>query len=61
MYNVGKSVIIDLIIKYYCEINNFDYENLSNDGYTSMFVMSFELDGDTLIATLGELSEILEK
>ena len=61
MYNIGKSIIVDLIIKYYCEINNFDYENLSNDGYTSMFVMSFELDDDTLITTLGELSEILEK
>lgn len=34
MYNVGKAVVIDLIIKYYCELNNFDYESLSSDGYS---------------------------
>lgn len=61
MYNVGKSVIIDLIIKSYCEINNFDYENLSNDGYSSMYDMCFELDDNTLITRLGELYDILQK
>lgn len=61
MYNIGKSVIVDLIIKHYCEINNFEYENLSNDGYTSMFDMCFELDDNTLITRLGELNEILNK
>ena len=48
MYNVGKSVIVDLIIKAYCEINNFDYETLSRDGYSSMYDMCFELDDNTI-------------
>lgn len=61
MYNVGKSVIIDLIIKTYCEINNFDYEGLSSDGYANMYDMCFELDDNTLITRLGELYEILNK
>lgn len=61
MYNVGKSVIVDLIIKAYCEINNFDYESLSSDGYSSMYDMCFELDDNTLITRLGELYEILNK
>ena len=61
MYNVGKAVIIDLIIKAYCEINNFDYENLSTDGYSSMYDMCFKLDDITLITRLGELHEISQK
>lgn len=61
MYNTGKSVIVDLIIRYYCEIKNFVYEDLSNNGYESMFDMFFELDDNTLITRLGELSVILEK
>ena len=61
MYNVGKSVIVDLIINAYCEINNFDYETLSRDGYSSMYDMCFELDDNTLITRLGELYDILNK
>ncbi|MFU2363448.1 MAG: hypothetical protein ACM67R_06515 [Clostridiales bacterium] len=61
MYNVGKSVIIDLIIKAYCEINNFDYENLSSNGYSEMYDMCYELDDNILITRLGELYEILQK
>ena len=61
MYNVGKSVIIDLIIKAYCEINNFDYETLSSEGYSSMYDMCYKLDDDILITRLGELYELLNK
>ena len=61
MYNVGKSVIIDLIIKYYCEIQNFDYETLSSESYGKMYDMCYELDVITLLARLGELYEILNK
>ena len=61
MYNVGKSVIIDLIIKYYCEIENFDYESLSTEGYSNMHDMCYKLDDDILITRLGELYEILQK
>ena len=61
MYNVGKSVIIDLIIKYYCEIQNFDYETLSSNGYSEMYDMCCELDENILITRLGELYEILQK
>lgn len=60
MYNVGKSVIVDLIINAYCEINNFDYESLSSDGYSKMYDMCFDLDDNTLITRLGELYEILQ-
>lgn len=61
MYNVGKALIIDLVIKYYCELNNFDYESLSSDGYSKMYDMCFDLDDITLITRLGELYEILQK
>lgn len=61
MYNVGKSVIVDLIIKYYCEIQNFDYESLSSDGYSEMYDMCYGLDDNILITRLGELYEILQK
>lgn len=61
MYNVGKSVIIDLIIKYYCEIENFDYETLSSKGYSEMYDMCYGLDDNILITRLGELYEILQK
>lgn len=61
MYNVGKSVIIDLIIKYYCEIENFDYETLSSNGYSEMYDMCYKLDDNILITRLGELYEILQK
>ena len=61
MYNIGKAVIIDLIIKYYCELNNFDYESLSSDAYSKMNDMCFDLDDITLITRLGELYEILQK
>lgn len=61
MYNVGKSVIIDLIIKYYCEIENFDYESLSSNGYSEMYDMCYGLDDNILITRLGELYEILQK
>lgn len=61
MYNVGKSVIIDLIIKYYCEIENFDYETLSSNGYSEMYDMCYGLDDNILITRLGELYEILQK
>lgn len=60
MYNVGKSVIIDLIIKYYCEIENFDYESLSSNGYSEMYDMCYGLDDNILITRLGELYEILQ-
>lgn len=61
MYNVGKALIIDLIIKYYCELNNFDYESLSSYDYSKMNDMCFDLDDNTLITRLGELYEILQK
>ena len=61
MYNVGKSVIIDLIIKAYCEIENFDYETLSSNGYSEMYDMCYELDDKILITRLGELYDILQK
>lgn len=61
MYNVGKSVIVDLIINAYCEINNFDYETLSRDGYSNMYDMCYKLDDNILITRLGELYEILNK
>lgn len=61
MYNVGKSVIIHLIIKAYCEINNFDYENLSSGGYSNMYDMCYKLDDHILITRLGELYDILNK
>ena len=61
MYNVGKSVIIDLIIKAYCEIENFNYETLSSEGYEKMYDMCYELDDNILITRLGELYEILQK
>ena len=61
MYNVGKSVIIDLIIKYYCELSNFDYESLSPDGYLEMRNMCFKLNDNELITKFGELYEILQK
>ena len=61
MYNVGKSVIVDLIINAYCEINNFDYEALSRDGYSNMYDMCYKLDDNILITRLGELYEILNK
>ncbi len=61
MYNVGKSVIINLIIKAYCEIENFDYETLSSNAYSEMYDMCFELDDNILFAKLGELYEILLK
>lgn len=61
MYNVGKAVVIDLIIKYYCELNNFDYESLSSDGYSKMYDMCFKLDDAILITRLGELYDILQK
>lgn len=61
MYNVGKSVIVDLIIKYYCELNNYDYESLSCDAYSKMYDMCFELDDNTVITRLGELCDILQK
>lgn len=60
MYNVGKSVIIDLIIKYYCEIENFDYESLSSNAYSEMYDMCYGLDDNILITRLGELYEILQ-
>lgn len=61
MYNVGKSVIVDLIIKAYCEINNFDYETLSRDAYSNMYDMCYKLDDNILITRLGELYDILNK
>lgn len=61
MYNVGKAVIIDLIIKSYCELNNFDYESLSSDGYSNMYDMCYKLDDEILITRLGELYDILQK
>lgn len=61
MYNVGKAVVIDLIIKYYCELNNFDYESLSSDGYSNMYDMCYKLDDEILITRLGELYDILQK
>ena len=61
MYNVGKSVIIDLIIRYYCELNNFDYESLSSDGYLEMRNMCLKLNDNELISKFGELYEILQK
>ena len=61
MYNVGKSVIIDLIIRYYCELINFDYESLSSDGYLEMRNMCLKLNDNELISKFGELYEILQK
>lgn len=61
MYNVGKAVVIDLVIKYYCELNNFDYESLSSDGYSNMYDMCYKLDDEILITRLGELYDILQK
>lgn len=61
MYDVGKSVIIDLIIRYYCELSNFDYGNLSSDGYLEMHNMCFKLNDNELITKFGELYEILQK
>ena len=61
MYNVGRSVIIDLIIRYYCELSNFDYENLSSDGYLEMHNMCIELNDNELITKFGELYNILQK
>ena len=61
MYNVGKAVVIDLIIKSYCELNNFDYESLSSDGYSNMYDMCYKLDDEILITRLGELYDILQK
>ena len=61
MYNVGKSVIINLIIKYYCEIQNFDFESISSDAYLEMYDMCYKLDDVILITRLGELYEILRK
>ena len=61
MYNVGKAVVIDLIIKFYCELNNFDYESLSSDGYSNMYDMCYKLDDEILITRLGELYDILQK
>ena len=61
MYNDRKSAIIDLIIKAYCEIENFDYETLSSNGYSEMYDMCYELDDNILITRLGELYEILQK
>lgn len=61
IYNLGKSVIIDLIIKSYCEIENFDYESLSSDGYLEMYDMCFKLNDNELITKFGELYNILQK
>lgn len=61
MYNVGKAVIIDLIIKSYCELNNFDYESLSYEAYSKMQNMCIDLDDATIITRLGELYDILQK
>lgn len=61
MYNVGKSVIIDLIIKSYCELNNFDYESLSSDAYLEMYNMCIKLHDNELITKFGELYNILQK
>ena len=60
MYNVGKALIIDLVIEYYCELNNVDYESLSFDAYSKMCGMCFDLDDITLITRLGELYKILQ-
>jgi hypothetical protein len=43
------------------QINNFDYESLSSDGYSEMYDMCYELDDNILITRLGELYEILQK
>lgn len=61
MYNVGKSVIINLIIICHCKINNFGYEYLSSDDYSNMYDMCYKLDDDILITKLGELYEISNK
>lgn len=61
MYSVGKSVIIDLIIRYYCELSNFDYKSLSSDGYLEMYNICFKLDDNELISKFGELYNILQK
>lgn len=60
MYNVGKAVIIDLIIKLYCDVQNFDYEKLSSDGYSKMYDMCYKLDDNSLITRLGELYDIIQ-
>lgn len=60
MYNVGKAVIIDLIIKLYCDVQNFDYEKLSSDDYLKMYNMYYKLDDNILIARMGELYNIIQ-
>ena len=61
VYNVEDFVekCLDSLVKQ--KANNFDYENLSTDGYSSMYDMCFKLDDITLITRLGELHEISQK
>ena len=61
MNNKEKEVIIELIIKAYCEIENFNYDNLSSDAYDKMYYMCYKLDDLMLITRLYELYQILFK
>ena len=58
MNNKEKEVIIERIIKAYCELQNFNYDNLSSEAYDTMYNMCYELDDNTLISKLNELYEI---
>ena len=57
-YESGRRYIYNLIIKHYIELQGFNFDDLSDDCYSSMCNELVDLSDDDLINQLGKIYEI---
>ena len=57
-YESGRQYIYDLIVKEYIELEGFNFDELSDECYSSMCNELVELSDEELINQLGRIYEI---
>ena len=57
-YESGRCYIYNLIVKYYIELQGFNFDELSDECYSSMCNELVDLTDEELINQLGRIYEI---
>ena len=57
-YESGRVYIYNLIVKYYVELQGYNFDDISDDCYSTMCNELVELSDNQLINQLGKIYEI---